>query len=82
MAKTTLNEHELDFLFDVLMRYTKAAQESALEIIESIPVNIPLTERQEFDIIRYHQIADMGISVLEKLSEAWESAEMQDRVLH
>ena len=82
MAKTSLNEHELDFLFDVLMRYTKAAQESALEIIESIPVNIPLTEKQEFDIIRYHQIAEMGISVLEKLSEAWESAEMQDRVLH
>ena len=82
MAKTSLNEHELDFLFDVLMRYTKAAQESAMEIIESIPVNIPLTEKQEFDIIRYHQIAEMGISVLEKLSEAWESAEMQDRVLH
>lgn len=83
MSNLKLTETEVDFLFDMLIRYTKAAQESATMIIQSVPMNVPLRKQQEKDILYYHQIAEMGISVLEKLSDAFEAAEMQgDRVLH
>lgn len=83
MSKLQLTEKEVDFLFDMLIRYTKAAQESATMIIQSVPVNTPLRQEQEEDILYYHHVAEMGISVLEKLSDAFEAAEMQgDRVLH
>lgn len=83
MSNLKLTETEVDFLFDMLIRYTKAAQESATMIIQSVPTNVPLRKQQEKDILYYHRIAEMGISVLEKLSDAFEAAEMsQDRVLH
>ena len=82
MSNLKLTETEVDFLFDMLIRCTKAAQESAMMIIQSVPTNVPLRKQQEEDILHYHQIAEMSISVLEKLSDAFEAAEMQgDRVL-
>ena len=82
MSNLKLTETEVDFLFDMLIRCTKAAQESAMMISQSVPTNVPLRKQQEEDILHYHQIAEMSISVLEKLSDAFEAAEMQgDRVL-
>lgn len=76
--KTFINDYEIDFLFDLLIKFTKGAQQQAIEIMRSVPVNTPLSSKQEDDIQHYKYTADMCISILEKLAIAYEQAEIDE----
>lgn len=76
-------KEEIQLMQELLILYTEINQSTSMKILSKSEINKPLTHKKELELQVSVFNSNIAISVLEKLSDAFEAAEMsKDRVLH
>jgi hypothetical protein len=76
-------KEEIQLMQELLILYTEINQSTSMKILSKSEINKPLTHKKELELQVSVSNSNIAISVLEKLSDAFEAAEMsKDRVLH